>query len=117
MNKITVIQLLNKIANNEEVPKKIKYNNDFYIHNKENDFTRENSSIYLFEDFFGCYLKDNLNQEVEIIVLIRMMLYIIIQIIKMKKTEKLMNSLIGIERKKNQIVKMMKMIFKKNFLM
>lgn len=31
MNKMTIIQLLNKIVNGEEVPKKIKFYNKYYI--------------------------------------------------------------------------------------
>ena len=35
MSKITVIQLLNKIANGEEVPKKIKFYDKYYIWQKK----------------------------------------------------------------------------------
>ena len=45
MNKeITIIKLLNKIANNEEIPKKIKYDSKIYTYN---DFHRD---YVLYED-------------------------------------------------------------------
>lgn len=62
-----IIDLLNMISKGEEVPKKIKYDSYFYIYDEENDFIRENSCICLFGDYMGCYLKEALNEEVEII--------------------------------------------------
>lgn len=62
MNKIRIIDLLNKIANGEEVPKEIMYDNqDFYW--------CEPCKIYeRFGDAKDLYnLLDNLNDEVEII--------------------------------------------------
>ena len=35
MSKIRVIDLLNKMANGEEVPEKIKYDNDIFIYDKD----------------------------------------------------------------------------------
>lgn len=63
MSKMTVIQLLNKIANGEEVPKKIKYNNiDYFWCNQCKIYERfEDDSKDLYNDL------DNLNDEVEII--------------------------------------------------
>jgi hypothetical protein len=63
MSKITIIQLLNKIANGEEVPKKIKYNNiNYYWCNQCKIYERiEDGSKDLYNDL------DNLNDEAEII--------------------------------------------------
>ena len=63
-----VIDLLNKIANGEEVPKKFRYKGETYIYRT---YTFEDGDImtgYGFED--GGWLniwRDNLNDEVEII--------------------------------------------------
>lgn len=68
MNKIRVIDLLNKIANGEEVPKKIKYNNKIYSV-KGNAI--ENFVDYCSEEDEWCFNHytryENLNDEVEII--------------------------------------------------
>ena len=57
---IKVIDLLNKIANGEEAPKKIKYNDEEYHTNIFN--------TYYFDDNNGTALNfENLNDEVEII--------------------------------------------------
>ena len=62
--KIKVIDLLNKIANDEEVPKKIKWQGQIYEYSCSNRFYYQNSwSMY--RDF---YTEGNcLNDEVEII--------------------------------------------------
>ncbi len=65
MKIITVIQLLNKIANGEEVPKKIKYKGSIYTY-----LEQEGNKIYQYEDYnavlnIQCFEK--LNDEVEII--------------------------------------------------
>ncbi len=68
-----IIDLLNKKMNNEEIPKKFKYDNEIFVYDiEENDYIYEigNASffneycspIYNFED-----LIDTLNDEVEII--------------------------------------------------
>ena len=63
-----VIDLLNKIANGEDVPKKFKYKGEIYIYRT---YTFEDGDVmtgYGFED--GGWLniwRDNLNDEVEII--------------------------------------------------
>ena len=63
-----VIDLLNKIANGEEVPKKIKfYNNVYKYHGKEYGYCRhyyDNTYIYLTSEY---NFFDILNDEVEII--------------------------------------------------
>ena len=66
-----VIDLLNKIANGEETPKKIKYNNIIYKYNEQYDYKNELQinyySVNKGEDFFNevyCY---SLNDKVEII--------------------------------------------------
>ena len=62
-----VIDLLNKIANGEEVPKKIKYNDTTYTYHERVE------KIYGFVDEQGTYLEEQyyitgvLNHEVEII--------------------------------------------------
>ena len=66
MNKIRVIDLLNKIAKGEEVPKKIKYKNNIY----EYDGETQNycSPINMIWDFLiGKDIVALLNDEVEII--------------------------------------------------
>ena len=57
-----IIDLLNKIANGEEVPKKIKYNNEiFTLRDEKDDYANDNN---WFTDRY-CFLE--LNAEVEII--------------------------------------------------
>lgn len=65
MNKIRVIDLLNKIANNEEVPKKIKYEKNTYIHIDNYCYYCEDTNLILSDRIFAEYSK--LNDEVEII--------------------------------------------------
>ena len=65
--KIKIIDLLNKIANDEKVPEKIKYNNkiwEYYVYT--NDYKGED--IWLFEELFE-YRRtiEFINDEVEII--------------------------------------------------
>ena len=63
MNKVKIIDLLNKIANGEEAPKKIKYKDIEYEYN-------EKSYIDGFDDdlFVNVYCNEiDLNEEVEII--------------------------------------------------
>lgn len=64
-----VIDLLNKIANGEEVPKKIKYHNDIHILQKSNS-TKPLNCYYCKESYchlFGTFYDYDLNDEVEII--------------------------------------------------
>jgi len=62
MNKIRVIDLLNKIANGEEVPKTIKYNNEiFTLRDEKDDYANDNNW------FTDRYSFLELNDEVEII--------------------------------------------------
>lgn len=63
--KIKIIDLLNKIANNEEVPKKIKYGKDTYIHIDNYCYYCEDTNLILSDRIFAEYSK--LNDEVEII--------------------------------------------------
>lgn len=60
-----VIDLLNKIANGEEVPKKIKYEKDTYIHIDNYCYYCEDTNLILSDRIFAEYSK--LNDEVEII--------------------------------------------------
>ena len=67
MNKITVIQLLNKIANGEELPEKIIWNEDLFEYDK-------GQKAYIIESINGMtkslleyVLECDLNNEVEII--------------------------------------------------
>lgn len=65
MNKMTIIQLLNKIANGEEVPKKIKYKNWLYEFNKNcNDYLCQYDSLLYRENDD---VRQFLNDEVEIL--------------------------------------------------
>ena len=61
-----IIDLLNKIANGEEVPKEIKYNDDIYFYCKPCQIYELQSDKELCgEDLY--HRIDNLNDEVEII--------------------------------------------------
>jgi hypothetical protein len=66
-----VIDLLNKIANGEEAPKKIKYDNTIYEYNEQYDYKNELQINYYSvdkgEDFFNEVYCFSLNDEVEII--------------------------------------------------
>ena len=59
-----VIDLLNKIANDEEVPKKIKYDDRFYIFNEKKDNYYENETCSINWDYVALHC---LNEEIEII--------------------------------------------------
>ena len=63
--KIKIIDLLVKIANGEEVPKKIKYEKDTYIHIDNYCYYCEDTNLILSDRIFAEYSK--LNDEVEII--------------------------------------------------
>lgn len=66
MNKeIEVIDLLNKIANGEEVPKKIKYKDFEYIYAKEIGWYRRIDDIGTYDEWF--INKNRLHDIVEII--------------------------------------------------
>ena len=76
MKKIKIIDLLNKVANGEEVPKKIKYENETRVYNEnDRDYEsigdRANTELYLFYGVLcsrtGELFKKCLNDEVEII--------------------------------------------------
>ena len=60
---IKIIDLLNKIANGEEVPKKIKWNDDTWCYSGKPGYN------YLtdYEDLFSATDGENLNDEVEIL--------------------------------------------------
>ena len=65
MNKIRVIDLLQRIANNEEVPNKIKYENDIFIHVDNYCYYCDESNLILSDRIFAEYSR--LNDEIEII--------------------------------------------------
>lgn len=70
MKTIKIIDLLNKIANGEEVPKKIKYEENYYeLKEKYNEYWEQFE--YGYKTHTGGYLniwrKDVLNDEVEIL--------------------------------------------------
>lgn len=71
MNKeIKIIDLLNKKANREEMPNKIKYENiEWYYDIEENEYIKENEDYWLFQDYFPNNLNfmDCLNDLVEIL--------------------------------------------------
>lgn len=60
-----VIDLLNKIANGEEVPKKIKYNDDEYIHIDNYCYFCEETNEILSQNTYAEFSR--LNDEVEIL--------------------------------------------------
>lgn len=60
-----VIDLLNKIANGEEIPEKVKYKETLYSYTKDIDYESENGN-FLFDDRI-CICPEDLNDEVEII--------------------------------------------------
>lgn len=62
---IRVIDLLNKIANGEEVPKKIKYNDDEYIHIGNYCYFCEETNEILSQNTYAEFSR--LNDEVEIL--------------------------------------------------
>lgn len=66
--KIKIIDLLNKIANGEEIPKKIKFNYNIYEYKWSNAWQE---SCYINDDKYrlweDVYLDRDLNEEVEII--------------------------------------------------
>lgn len=61
-----IIDLLNKIANGEEIPKKIKVDNRFYYEYDENIDYKSKDGTYLFDAYIQINKKD-MNMEVEII--------------------------------------------------
>lgn len=63
MNKITIIQLLTKIAKGEELPKKIKYGNTEYSL-QDNDYWSDRIRGYFSVEDLGL---DNLTDELEIL--------------------------------------------------
>lgn len=62
---IRVIYLLNKIANGEEVPKKIKYNDDEYIHIDNYCYFCEETNEILSQNTYAEFSR--LNDEIEIL--------------------------------------------------
>lgn len=63
--KIKVIDLLVKIANGEEIPKRIKYENNIYIHIDNYCYYCDETNLILSDNIFAEYSK--LNDYVEII--------------------------------------------------
>lgn len=62
--KIKIIDILNKIANGEEPPKKIVYKDDIYVYNENAGDYENGQDEYLFDEYV---LTDILNDEVEIL--------------------------------------------------
>lgn len=63
METIKIIDLLNKIAKGELIPKKIKYNNAIYIYDFETKRYLSEKTRYTYK----CFSTDELNAEIEII--------------------------------------------------
>lgn len=61
-----IIDLLNKIANGEEVPKKIAIDSTVYVYTKQN-YYEDYEGYSLFEDVSDSNIKEFLDEEVEII--------------------------------------------------
>ena len=68
-----IIDLLNRIAKGEEVPKKFRYDNNIFVYDKEDkDYVYSNGNVSFFTDYFTdiYHLEDVLmilNDEVEVI--------------------------------------------------
>ena len=63
-----VIDLLNKIVNDEEVPKKIKYEGGIWEYDSSvQDYMNEYGNEYLFANMFGMKTERALNNTIEII--------------------------------------------------
>ncbi len=60
-----VIDLLNKIANGEEVPNEIKKDGMIYIYQEGIDYINKETSKWLMNDYY--ITEENLNEKVEII--------------------------------------------------
>ena len=65
MKTIKIIDLLNKIADGEEIPKKIKYNDDLYTHVDNYCYFCEETNEILSQNIYAEFSR--LNDEVEII--------------------------------------------------
>ncbi len=63
MKSIKLIELLNKIANNEEVPKQVSYRDDVYMRQGQRYLTRNGKELF---DCYNPFSKDVLNYELEI---------------------------------------------------
>jgi hypothetical protein len=61
-----IIDLLNKIANGEELPRKLKGNNHTYTLVENRNYEDEDGDILFSDDYFWCN-EDFLNKELEII--------------------------------------------------
>lgn len=92
-----VIDLLNKIANGEEVPKKIKIKDEIWIYDDEIDYKAEDNRGYLFEVHTRIN-KEDLNDEIEIIEedkkIERLPHYDYSQIMKCKNKDKFVEKLL-----------------------
>lgn len=64
--KIKIIELLNKIANGEKVPRKIKYNAIEFTKSCEGLYSENNDGLNRFADYINCNFS-NINDEVEIL--------------------------------------------------
>lgn len=63
-----VIDLMNKIANGEEFPKKFKYNDKIYIYASDDFSVDDRREEWFIEDYANnAYLYEFLNEEIEII--------------------------------------------------
>ena len=65
MNSMKIIDLLNKIANGEETPKKIKYENDIYILTDNYCYYCDETNLILSDRLYA--EQSRLNDEVEIL--------------------------------------------------
>lgn len=65
MKTIKIIDLLNRMANGEEVPEKIKYDNIIWEKRFSKDYVNEKED-YLFDNYMS-FTRQSLNREAEII--------------------------------------------------
>lgn len=113
---IRVIDLLNKIANGEDVPELIEYNGENYIFQNK-DYKNEDRDLYLFSEETPD-ITAALNDEVKIIEIIEEQEEIDIQSIEDIKDVFIENSTCGedvkyLARKYNEILKWAKQLDKK----
>jgi hypothetical protein len=99
-----VIDLLNKIAKGEEVPKNIKYLDEIYEYSNNDKFYYQNG----FSMYRNFYSEGNcLNDEVEIIEVIEDIEYEVIEEITYKP-RKVQNAINALIRNQNKIIERMK---------
>jgi hypothetical protein len=66
--KIRVIDLLNKFANNEKLPKKIEYKKEIFTLYKDTSYINYDTEKFLFDEYFyTIFIEKSLNEEITIL--------------------------------------------------